>query len=86
MDALEGPQPDVYGSILTRLDRVEDGNFGDSGHVGGGVWELRIDLGIGYRVYFGEDDDLVILLLGGNKKTQAKDIKQAKKFWGDYNA
>ncbi|MFL6351507.1 MAG: type II toxin-antitoxin system RelE/ParE family toxin [Bryobacteraceae bacterium] len=86
MDTLEEKRSDVFGSILARLDRVEEGNFGDSGHVGKGVWELRIDLGLGYRVYFGEDGDFVILLLGGSKKTQSADINQAQEFWSDYNA
>ncbi len=74
------------GIIWNRLDRVEDGNFGDCEPVGEGVFELKIDFGPGYRVYFGEDGDLVILLLGGTKKTQAKDIVKAKEYWRDYNA
>lgn len=47
---------------------------------------MRIDYGPGYRVYFGEDGDLVVLLCGGDKSTQKKDIETAKAFWKDYNA
>ena len=77
---------DVYGIILNRLDRVEEGNLVDCGPVGKGVFELRIDLGPGYRVYFGQDGDLVVLLGGGTKKTQSRDITIAKDHWKNYNA
>jgi putative addiction module killer protein len=71
--------------IQVRLDRLEQGNFGDSKPVGQGVLELRIDVGPGYRVYFGEDGPVIILLLiGGDKSTQAKDIKTAKRHWLQY--
>lgn len=72
--------------VLNRLDRVEVGNFGDCKHLGNGIWELRIALGPGYRVYFGEDGDRVVLLQGGSKKTQTQDIKIAKKYWSEYIA
>jgi putative addiction module killer protein len=65
---------------------VSQGNLGDCEPVGEGVSELRIDIGPGYRVYFGEDGDDVILLGGGDKSTQAADIKSAKERWRDYNA
>ena len=68
----------VYGVVLTRLDRVEGGNLGDCAPVGWGVHELKIDFGPGYRVYFGEDGEYVILLGGGKKKTQGRDIVTAK--------
>ena len=74
------------GIIRNRLDRVEDGNLGDCEPVGEGVFELRISFGPGYRVYFGEDGDLIILLLGGTKNTQVNDILKAKIYWRDYNA
>ncbi len=77
---------DAYGVILTRLDRVEAGNFGDCSPVGTGVHELRIDLGPGWRVYFGVDGEFIILLGGGKKRTQSRDIKTAKKYWEEYNA
>src|SRR5947209_6041507 len=52
---------------------------------GGGVWEARLDFGPGYRIYFGRiGREVVLLLLGGDKKSQTKDIKRAKVFWSDY--
>jgi len=72
--------------IKVRLNRVEQGNFGDCGAVGEGVRELKIDFGPGYRVYFGEDGDEVILLGAGDKSTQNADIAKAKERWKDYNA
>jgi putative addiction module killer protein len=72
---------------MTRLERVEMGNLGDHRGVGEGVFELRIDLGPGYRVYFGEDGErLVILLIAGTKRTQRRDIEAAKQFWRNYHA
>lgn len=71
--------------IAARLERVELGNLGDCRSVGDGVYELRIYYGPGYRIYFGEVGSAIILLLcGGDKSTQAKDIHQAKKYWKDY--
>ena len=73
--------------IDARLARVQLGNFGDSKTVGEGVLELRIDYGPGYRVYFGRDgDQVVLLLMGGDKRTQSKDIATAKEYWADYKA
>jgi putative addiction module killer protein len=64
--------------IQTRLDRLEDGNPGVVEPVGGGVSELKIDYGPGYRVYFCERGEvLIIILAGGNKKTQQRDIRNA---------
>jgi putative addiction module killer protein len=66
--------------IDARLRRISLGNFGDAQSVGGGVRELRIDYGPGYRVYFTLRGQLMVLLLcGGDKRTQASDIKRAKK-------
>src|SRR6516162_9718196 len=63
----------------SRLNRIRLDNFGDCKAVGEGVEELRIDVGTGYRVYFGRQGALVVILLcGGSKKTQAKDIGNAK--------
>ncbi|MGR3609159.1 MAG: type II toxin-antitoxin system RelE/ParE family toxin [Sulfitobacter sp.] len=71
--------------VRTALARIETGNLGDVKPVGQGVSERRITFGPGYRVYFGQDGDkLVILLCGGTKKRQSKDIEQAKTFWDDY--
>ena len=72
--------------IRIRLDRARLGNLGKNRSVGEGVFELKIDYGPGYRVYFGLDKKtVVLLLLGGDKATQKKDISQAKNFWEDYN-
>lgn len=73
--------------VRTALARIETGNLGDVKPVGQGVSERRIPFGPGYRVYFGQDGDkLVILLCGGTKKRQSKDIAQAKAYWDDYQA
>ena len=73
--------------ITARLDRLTLGLRGDWRSVGGGVSELRIDYGPGYRVYFAQHaNTVVILLCGGYKRTQAKDIEQAHAYWKDYKA
>ena len=64
--------------ILVRVERLATGNPGDVRAVGKGISELRIDYGPGYRVYFTKHgQEMVILLAGGDKRTQAKDIKTA---------
>jgi putative addiction module killer protein len=71
--------------IRIRLDRVRLGNLGKNRFVGEGVYELKIDYGPGYRVYYGlEKKTVVLLLLGGDKSSQKRDITQAKIFWEDY--
>jgi putative addiction module killer protein len=71
--------------VTTALVRLESGNTSNVKSVGGGVYELKIDFGPGYRVYFGYDGPkVVILLAGGTKKRQDKDIGTAKKRWNDY--
>ncbi|MBI3793828.1 MAG: type II toxin-antitoxin system RelE/ParE family toxin [Nitrospinae bacterium] len=80
---------DVKGKaiIRTRLRKLSLGLFGDYGSVGGGVYELRIFFGPGYRIYFGMDGkDVILLLLGGDKGTQQRDIKMAREYWLDYLA
>ncbi len=73
--------------IKARLDRIEDGNFGDCKPARDGVFELRIDHGPGYRVYFArEERRVVILLCGGAKSSQDRDINRAVKYWRDYEA
>lgn len=71
--------------IENRVDRMTLGNFGDHRGVGEGVLELRLHFGAGYRVYFAKDGDtIVVLLLGGDKSSQDKDIARAKEYWNDY--
>lgn len=70
--------------IIASLDRMEMGNFGDMRQVGGGVNELRIHYGPGYRVYYTQRGPAVVVLLcGGNKKTQHADIAKAKRLAGE---
>ena len=73
------PDRRVASRIAQRLVRLQSGLFGDVKPVGGGLSELRIDFGPGYRVYFVQRGPvLIILLCGGDKRTQARDIKRAK--------
>ena len=73
--------------IRVRLDRVSLGNFGDCHTVGNGVHELRINYGPGYRVYFGQEGTTIVLLLcGGEKHTQSKDIEVAQRYWSEYRS
>ena len=75
----------VRAKIRVRLDRVSLGNFGDCHGVGEGVQELRMDYGSGYRIYLGQDGSTIVLLLcGGDKSTQTKDIENAKRYWNEY--
>lgn len=71
--------------VTTALRRLELGNFSNVKGVGAGVFEDRIDFGPGYRVYFGKDGDAVVILLGGGtKKRQDRDIADAHQRWADY--
>lgn len=82
---LDGLDAKTQARILVRFDRVRLGNFGDCESVGEGVSELRFFFGAGYRVYFGSvKGQIVLLLVGGSKKKQSKDIKTAKQLWADY--
>ena len=75
----------AVGVVRARLNRIRLGNFGDCKSVGGGVEELRIDFGPGYRVYYGREGALVVVLLcGGSKKSQARDIVTAQRHWKEY--
>jgi putative addiction module killer protein len=74
-------------AIYVRIARAESGNFGDHKSVGGGVMEMRIPVGPGYRVYYALDgSDVILLLIGGSKATQSKDIQKAKEFWQSHKA
>jgi putative addiction module killer protein len=71
--------------IQIRLGRLERGLLGDVEPCGEGVSELRIDWGPGYRVYFAQHgQELILLLCGGDKRTQSTDIRKAKEYWHDY--
>ena len=71
--------------VRVRLDRARLGNLGDRKELGNGVWEMRIDHGPGYRVYFGlEGNRVILLLLGGDKSTQQSYIALAKRYWRDH--
>jgi putative addiction module killer protein len=71
--------------VAARLIRLHNGNFGDCRSVGAGVWELRIDWGPGYRIYYAIDGKHVVLLLeGGDKRTQSADIDRAIERWVDW--
>ena len=73
--------------IRIRLNRLRLGNFGTVKALGGGVVELKIDYGPGYRVYYAMSGKTVVLLLvGGDKSTQRQDIETAKGYWKDYQA
>ncbi len=77
----------VRGAVRIRINRLRLGNFGDCKTIKGirGLYELRIHLGAGYRLYFGKDHDkLVIMLCGGSKRSQERDIEKAKKYWQFY--
>lgn len=72
-------------SVNVRLARVRRGLFGDAKPVGEGVFELKIDMGPGYRIYFGRAGKVVVILLhAGEKKRQPADIQRAQAFWQDY--
>src|SRR5262245_25033495 len=72
-------------AIQRRADRVATGHFGEHKFLQEGVWELKIDPGPGYRVYYAQARSTVVLLLcGGSKRTQAADIARAVCYWQDY--
>ena len=74
-------------AIVRRVARMEIGNFGDHKFCRNGVWELRIDVGAGYRVYDAiAGKKIVLLLCGGDKRTQDADIDRACEYWRDWQA
>jgi putative addiction module killer protein len=82
---LDQLDPSSAGRVLAYVDRMKTGNFGNSRPVGGGVLELKIDFGPGYRVYYVRDGRAIVLLLcGGNKDSQWVDIGRAREFFADY--
>lgn len=82
-DSLRDPATKTF--VLRRLDRVVAGNFGDCKYCRDGVWELRLDKGPGYRIYYTKiGETIVVLLCAGDKTTQSKDIERAVAFLVDY--
>ncbi len=85
LESIKGKQ--TKARIQIRVRRLQNGLYGDCQTIGEGVFELRLFFGSGYRVYFGQDDDrIIILLCGGDKSTQKKDIKTAQIYWKDYQS
>ena len=85
LEWFEGLDPAVQNRVATAVARFELDNFGDSKGVGEGVMERRLTFGPGYRVYYGrEAGRVVILLTGGTKKRQQRDIERAKRLWFEY--
>jgi putative addiction module killer protein len=75
----------VQARVDARLDRVVLGNFGDYKNIGDGVFELRLNFGPGYRIYYALCGlEVVLLLAAGDKSTQKKDIKRAQVYWKTY--
>lgn len=72
-------------AVVRRISRLENGNFGDHKVCSDGVWELRIDVGPGYRIYYGlAGTKLILLLCGGDKRAQSSDIFHAVQYWHDW--
>ena len=75
----------MQAAVDARLARVRAGNFGDCKSVGGGVFELRIAFGPGLRIYYGlHVKQIVVLLGGGDKNSQSRDIRRAQQLWQQY--
>ena len=84
-DWLEGLDASAAAKVTIALTRMEQGNLSKVKAVDAGVCEYKIDFGPGYRIYFGKDGDLLVILLGGGtKKRQNKDIQAAQECWADY--
>jgi putative addiction module killer protein len=82
----EGLDKKTLAIVKTRLDRISLGNFGTVKTIKGAkdIWEIVLDIGPGYRIYYGKKGTTVILLLvGGEKKSQERDIEKAKRYWLD---
>lgn len=77
----------INGKILIRISRLKLGNFGDCKPISEGINELRLHFGAGYRIYFSKiKNTLVLLLCGGDKKSQKKDIQKAKEYLENYKS
>lgn len=83
----DGLDAHAAAKVAAALYRLEEGNFSNVKPVGKGVSEYKIDFGGGYRIYFGQDSkELIILLIGGTKKNQTKDISAAQEYWELYKS
>ena len=81
----DGLDAQAAAKVTIALTRMGEGNFSKAKGVGSGVYEYKIDFGPGYRVYFGKDGERIVILLGGGtKKRQQKDIEAAQRCWADY--
>jgi putative addiction module killer protein len=84
-DWFDSLNAEAAAKIVVGLTRMEQGNFSNTKGVGFGVHEYKIDFGPGYRIYFGKDGNTIVILLGGGtKKRQRKDIQAAQANWADY--
>lgn len=95
-DTIEGKKPylswlkslrdvSTIARIRARIDRIEEGNLGSYRPLGAGLFEFKFDFGPGYRVYFAVDgDEIILLFMGGDKGSQARDIDKARQYWTDY--
>jgi putative addiction module killer protein len=85
LEWLESLDWKIQERILARVARMQRGQFGDYKALASGIYELRLFFGPGYRVYFGEHEGrLILILTGGDKSSQPKDITKAKEFWRTY--
>ena len=83
LDGLRNKVAKVH--ILRCLDRLAIGHFSDRKHLDHGVYELRVHQGPGFRLYYGESNDgMVVMLMGGIKRTQTRDIAKAQSYWADF--
>ena len=84
-DWFEGLDTQAAAKVATAVTRMGQGNMSEAKGVGGGLLEYRIHYGPGYRIYFGKDGDKIIILVGGGtKRRQSKDIEAAKTRWREY--
>ena len=84
-DWFDGLDNRTAAKVSTALTRIEMGNTSNVKGIGDGVLEYRIHFGVGIRIYFGKDGDMLVILLGGGtKRRQQKDIKAAKDIWQEY--
>lgn len=87
LDEMATRDQTTYDRVIGFLERVEDGSTSNFKPEGEGVTALRLDFGSGYRIYFGQHGrELIVLLVGGDKSTQAEDIATAKEYWRNFNA